>query len=169
MVVVLPSQIFRAYKRAINNCTGSNLRAIALGLKNYEVVKRELQLKPENPLTYFEIPVTDLERAIRFYEIVFDCKLDQSTIDGNEMAIFPGTPRAPGCIGALAKGPTYKPYMDGARIYFHTDDIEGILEIVVSSGGKIEYPKTSIGELGSVAEFFDTEGNRIALHSPKKE
>jgi predicted enzyme related to lactoylglutathione lyase len=52
------------------------------------------------------------------------------------MAVFPGTPSEPGCIGALAMGPTYKPSMDGARVYFHTED---------------------------------TEGNRIALHSPKKE
>lgn len=169
LVVVLPSQVLRAYKGTITTNTDPNLRAIALGLNNYEVVKKEVQLKPENPLTYFEIPVTDLERAIRFYETAFDCKLERSTIDGNEMAVFPGTPSAPGCIGALAKGPTYKPSMDGARVYFHTDDIDRTLQIVVKSGGKIEYPKTSIGELGSVAEFIDTEGNRIALHSPKKE
>ena len=85
------------------------------------------------------------------------------------MAVFPGTPSAPGCIGALAMGPTYKPSTDGARVYFHTDDIDATLQVVVNHGGKIEYPKTSIGELGSVAEFIDTEGNRIALHSRKKE
>ena len=68
------------------------------------------------------------------------------------MAVFPGTPSEPGCIGALAMGPTYKPSMDGARVYFHTEDIDKTLQIVVNSGGKIEYPKTSIGELGSVAE-----------------
>jgi uncharacterized protein len=169
LIIIFPEQISRAYKGANTKGNDSNLRTIALGLKDYEVVKKELQLKPENPLTYFEIPVTDLERAIRFYETVFDCKLERSTIDGNEMAVFPGTPSAPGCIGALAMGPTYKPSMDGARVYFHTDDIDKTLQIVVNSGGKIEYPKTSIGELGSVAEFIDTEGNRIALHSPKKE
>ncbi len=84
LVVVLPSQILRAYKGTITTNTDPNLRAIALGLVDYEVVKKEVQLKPENPLTYFEIPVTDLERAIRFYETVFDCKLERSTIDGNE-------------------------------------------------------------------------------------
>jgi uncharacterized protein len=132
-------------------------------------VNESKELKSENPLTYFEIPVADLERAVSFYETVFDCKLERATIDGNEMAVFPGTPSAPGCIGALAMGPTYKPSTDGARVYFHTDDIDATLQAAVKNGGKIEYPKTSIGELGSVAEFIDTEGNRIALHSPRNE
>ncbi len=57
--------------------------------------------------------------------------------------------------------------MDGTRVYFHTDDIDATLRVVLNSGGKVEYPQTSIGELGSVAEFSDSEGNRIALHSPK--
>ena len=118
-----------------------------------------LQAKSDNPKSC----------ALRFDETVFGCKLERATIDGNEMAVFPGTPGAPGCIGALAMGPTYKPSMDGARVYFHTDDTDATLQVVVNNGGKIEYPKTSIGELGSVAEFIDTEGNRIALHSPKKE
>ncbi len=130
-------------------------------------IKKSHKVKPENPLSYFEIPVTDLERAVRFYEAVFSCKLERVTIDGNDMAVFPGTPGAPGCIGALAKGPTYKPSMDGTRVYFHTDDIDATLRVVLNSGGKVEYPQTSIGELGSVAEFSDSEGNRIALHSPK--
>jgi predicted enzyme related to lactoylglutathione lyase len=118
-----------------------------------------LQAKSDNPKSC----------ALRFDERVFGCKLERATIDGNEMAVFPGTPSAPGCIGALAMGPTYNPSMDGARVYFHTDDIDATLEVVVNNRGKIEYPKTSIGELGSVAEFIDTVGNRIALHSPKKE
>lgn len=143
--------------------------AIIFGLTcGCDNINRREKLSPENPLTYFEIPVTDLERAVGFYETVFGYKLERATIDGNEMAVFPGTPSAPGCIGALAMGPTYKPSMDGARVYFHTDDIDATLKVVVKNGGKIEYPKTSIGELGSVAEFIDTEGNRIALHSPKK-
>ena len=144
--------------------------AIIVGLTcGCDNINERKKLNPENPLTYFEIPVIDLERAVGFYEAVFGCKLERATIDGNQMAVFPGTPSAPGCIGALAMGPTYKPSMDGARVYFHTDDIDATLQVVVNRGGRIEYPETSIGKLGSVAEFIDPEGNRIALHSPKKE
>ena len=35
---------------------------------------------------------------------------------------------------------------------------------MVKNGGNILYPKTSVGDLGFVAEFEDSEGNRIALH-----
>lgn len=118
-----------------------------------------------NPGTYFEIPVTDFERAVVFYEAVFLCELQIKNIDGNQMAVFPGSPGSPGIIGALAMGSSYKPSMDGSRIYLHTDNIDETLQLVVANGGRIEYPKTSIGELGWVAEFIDTEGNRIALHS----
>ncbi|MFN7732691.1 MAG: VOC family protein [Pirellula sp.] len=118
-----------------------------------------------NPGTYFEIPVTDFERAVNFYEAVFLCDLQIQNIDGNQMAVFPGSPKSPGIIGALAMGSSYKPSMDGSRIYLHTENIDETLHLVVANGGRVEYPKTSIGELGWVAEFIDTEGNRIALHS----
>jgi predicted enzyme related to lactoylglutathione lyase len=32
---------------------------------------------------YFEIPVLDLERAIKFYSATFECKLERLDIDGN--------------------------------------------------------------------------------------
>lgn len=117
-----------------------------------------------NPVNYFEIPVTDLPRAIEFYESVFDCKLETKTIDDNQMAIFPGHPDSPGIFGALALGPSYKPSLDGTRIYFTTENIDMVLERVLENRGRVEYPKTNIGELGFVAEFIDSEGNRIALH-----
>ncbi|WP_429039063.1 VOC family protein [Aeromonas media] len=57
-----------------------------------------------NIAIHFEIPVQDLERAIRFYEGVFEIALERVHIDGNEMALFPLDEQAPGCSGALAKG-----------------------------------------------------------------
>ncbi len=128
--------------------------------------KKEALNAMSNPGTYFEIPVTDFERAVGFYEAVFLCELQIENIDGNQMAVFPGHPKSPGIIGALAKGSSYKPSMDGSRIYLHTASIDETLKLVIENGGQVEYPKTSIGDLGWVAEFIDTEGNRIALHSP---
>jgi uncharacterized protein len=127
--------------------------------------KKETLNSMPNPGTYFEIPVTDFERAVSFYEAICLCELRIQNIDGNRMAIFPGSPSSPGIIGALAMGTSYKPSMDGSRIYLHTDSIDATLQLVRAHGGRVEYPKTSIGDLGWVAEFVDTEGNRIALHS----
>ncbi|WP_412706564.1 putative enzyme related to lactoylglutathione lyase [Aeromonas rivipollensis] len=53
---------------------------------------------------HFEIPVQDLERAIRFYEGVFEIALERVHIDGNEIALFPLLDGVAGCSGALAKG-----------------------------------------------------------------
>jgi uncharacterized protein len=119
-----------------------------------------------NPVSYFEIPVVDMPRAIAFYRSVFAITLESTTIDGNEMALFPSTPDNPGVTGALAKGESYRPSLDGSRLYFAVKDIGDTLARVVSAGGRVLYPKTSIGALGHVAEFEDCEGNRIALSSP---
>ncbi len=117
-----------------------------------------------NPVVYFEIPVLDLERAIAFYSAVFDFTFEKNIIDHNEMAFFPFEDGARGITGALAKGEIYVPTMQGVLVYFGTDDIDAILHKAVEAGGEILYPKTSNGELGHVAEFKDSEGNRIALH-----
>ena len=118
----------------------------------------------KNPVCYFEIPVTDLERAIAFYKAVFDYQFERVNIDGNEMALFPAFDKASGITGALAKGESYIPGKQGARIYFSVVSIEETLHKAKLTGGKVLYPKTSVGEYGSVAEFEDSEGNCIALH-----
>ena len=118
-----------------------------------------------NPASYFEIPVSDLDRAVQFYETVFEYALERTIIDGNPMALFPFQENHSGITGALAKGESYTPSKDGVRVYLSVDSIDTVLKKVVRSGGKVCYPKTSIGELGWVAEFEDSEGNVIALHS----
>ena len=117
-----------------------------------------------NPVVYFEIPVADMNRAIAFYSAVFGFTFEKDIIDHNEMAFFPFEDGVRGITGALAKGEIYVPTVQGILIYFGTDDIDSILQKAVKAGGEILYPKTSNGELGHVAEFKDSEGNRIALH-----
>jgi predicted enzyme related to lactoylglutathione lyase len=120
--------------------------------------------KTRNPVIYFEIPVTDLERAIKFYKAVFLFDFQREIIDHNEMALFPFYDGNTGISGALAKGEIYKPTHNGVVVYFKTENIDETLKLVVANGGQILYPKTSNGDLGYVAEFEDSEGNRIALH-----
>ncbi|MFN9226441.1 MAG: VOC family protein [Pseudanabaena sp.] len=130
---------------------------------NLQVFTSEKHMK--NPVGYFEVPVVDLDQAILFYEAIFGYSLERVSIDGNEMALFPFDEMASGITGALAQGESYIPSKLGSRVYFNVSEIDSILEKVISLGGKVLYPKTSIGELGWVAEFEDTEGNCIALHS----
>lgn len=113
--------------------------------------------------TYFEIPVVDLDRAVAFYSEVFETELERAEIDGNAMALFPETADGRGATGALALGESYVPSLDGTRIYLAVASIDAALERVQALGGAVLYPKTSIGEWEEVAEFQDSEGNRIAL------
>ncbi|MBS0659166.1 MAG: VOC family protein [Verrucomicrobia bacterium] len=121
-----------------------------------------------NPVFYVEIPVDDLDRAVAFYASVFAFELERQSIDGNEMALFPFEAGTEGATGALAKGESYKPAKDGARVYFSTTDLDATLARAVAAGGQILYPKTDVGAYGFVAEIEDSEGNRIALHMKKQ-
>ena len=116
-----------------------------------------------NPVFHFEIPVTDMDRAIAFYRTVFDLELRRDNVDGYEMAFFPRDDINPGTSGALAKGDVYKPSHDGTIIYFDVADIDIVFERTVAAGSRVLYKKTDIGTAGFVGEIEDSEGNRIAL------
>ena len=95
-----------------------------------------------NIAIHFEIPVRDLGRATAFYERVFELTLERVSIDGNEMALFPLFEGMAGCSGALAKGDSYVPSLDGSRIYLTVADIELAMTRVLQRGGKSLYPIT---------------------------
>lgn len=119
----------------------------------------------QNPVTWFEIPVSDIKRAATFYERVLGVSLDRNEMGGSEMAWFPMAQGASGAAGTLIQGEGYTPSHDGSLVYISVGDIEGTLKKVAANGGKTLVPKMSIGEHGYIAHFEDCEGNRVALHS----
>jgi len=135
--------------------------------KSTQQVNKDIIQKKSNPVVYFEIPVIDIDRATKFYSTVFNFKFDTTIIDNNKMALFPFTEEKSGISGALAMGEIYKPTKDGVLIYFNTVNIDETLRLANANGGQILYPKTDNG-IGLVAEFEDTEGNRIALYQSKE-
>jgi uncharacterized protein len=126
-----------------------------------------------NPFNWVEIPVTDLSRATKFYESVFDVELNLHEMGPSlvgaplKMAMFPGVKETTGAGGALVKSEGYTPSHQGPLIYFSVENIENVLKKVERSGGKTLAPKASIGEFGFIGLFEDPEGNRIGLHSMK--
>jgi len=50
---------------------------------------------------YFEIPVTDLDRAINFYQSLLGIELERGSIHGYERAFFPFENNGAGISGAL--------------------------------------------------------------------
>ena len=117
-----------------------------------------------NPVSWFEIPVTDLERAKSFYETVFGTTLVNQEMGPMKMAWFHKDLESYGSTGALIAAEGRTPSHAGTLVYLSVEDIEAALQRVDGAGGKSLQPKTSIGEYGWVAMFEDSEGNRVALH-----
>ena len=117
----------------------------------------------QNIGTYFEIPVENMNRAMKFYSKVFECDFFKDNIHGNEMAFFPFDEKNKGITGALAKGEIYKPSISGSLIYLSTNNLDNTVQKITESGGEILFPKSEVPGYGWVAEFKDCEGNRVAL------
>lgn len=118
-----------------------------------------------NALNWFEIPVTDVARAKKFYETAFDIEMQELDMMGIQMVMFPS--ESPKSSGALVKGPNHKPSTEGSIIYLNGNpNLQIVLDKIESAGGKITLPKTNIGgDNGYMAFFIDTEGNLVGLHS----
>lgn len=116
-----------------------------------------------NIANWFDIPVTDLDRAGRFYGVLIGQELMRYEAPGIEGALFP----AAGVTGTLLKGDGFVPGHQGSVVYLDGgNDLSTILDRVEPAGGKILQPKTEINEdRGYFAYFEDSEGNRVGLHS----
>lgn len=122
----------------------------------------------KNAINWFEIPVNNYERAKQFYNNVmaFEIKDHHMPEQNIKYGMFPHDNDNNGVGGGLVQGEGQTPTKDGPTIYLNAgDDLSTALNKVEPSGGKIVMAKTDIGENGFMAQFTDTEGNRIALHS----
>lgn len=120
-----------------------------------------------NTINWFEVSVSDMARAKKFYEAIFSIKLEQMDMMGMKMAMFPSESMNGKVSGALVEGQMHKPSADGAKLYFNGNPDLGVaLGKVEAAGGKIMMPKTKISDdIGYMAFFTDSEGNAVALHS----
>lgn len=119
-----------------------------------------------NMVGWFEIPVSDMDRAKAFYEAVFKVDIQIVDFGGMLMGWFPYEEGKEGAAGTLIKQDTYIPSQEGTLVYFICEDVQNELDRIEAAGGKLYQPKTQISpEHGFMAAFIDTEGNRVALHS----
>ncbi len=120
-------------------------------------------------IAWFEIPVIDFDRAKTFYQAVIGQELtDHEMPDPNMLySVFPYE-EGNGIGGAIMKMDKCIPSPDGVTIYLDGgDDLRIPLERAEKAGAQVIVPRMDIGENGFIAQFIDTEGNRIALHSMK--
>lgn len=124
--------------------------------------------KNSNSLNWFEIPATNIERAKKFYESIFSVKLDpMPEMMGMKMVGFPAEMGNGKASGALAQSEQHKPSMDGPVIYLNANPkIQDVVDRIEKAGGKVVMPSTQISpEIGYMAFFVDTEGNKLGLHA----
>ncbi len=117
-------------------------------------------------ISIFEIPATDISRAISFYKEILGVDIERLEFPGMEMGLFPYQDQM--VTGVIMKGEGYKPSADGVTIYLNGgDNLQPILDKAEKNGGVVIVPKTPhADESGFFAIFHDSEGNKIGLHSP---
>jgi uncharacterized protein len=120
-----------------------------------------------NIATWFELPVSDMQRAKNFYQDVLQATFKDDEMGGFLLSIFEAENGA--VTGMLVLGEHYQPSQTGAVVYFNGgNDLSDPLNRAVKYGGSVLVPKTPIhdGECGYFALFIDSEGNRVGLYSP---
>lgn len=116
---------------------------------------------PQNAAVWFEIPVTDFDRARQFYGAVLQNELAEETDGPNPMAMFvaagdravsghvyPGKPAAPGT------GPTIHLAV--------AEPLEAAMERVTANGGSVVSPAIAI-PAGRFAYCLDPDGNSFGV------
>lgn len=118
-----------------------------------------------NPVGRFEIYVQDIERAQKFYESVFQLKLEKLDSPGLEIWGFPMDLNRWGAGGALVKMDGFSSGGNSTLVYFSCEDCSIEESCSAKFGRRIRRSKMSIGKYGFISLVFDTEGNMFGLHA----
>jgi predicted enzyme related to lactoylglutathione lyase len=114
-----------------------------------------------NRVIYFEMPVEDFDRAIKFYETVFDWKVTkEDRQSGPYYAVKTGDASKPGINGSFFKKEAGWTQVSNV---INVQDIDDIIKKIKKLGGEIIFPKTVINGVGYLAYFKDTEGNTFGM------
>jgi uncharacterized protein len=120
-------------------------------------------------LCWTDIPVTNLDRAVKFYSAVLGKEVRKLSEGGMEYGLLPHDEQnASGCLCVRGDsgGVDNTPSANGPLIYLSVEGrLEEAVEAARANGGKVLRARQQIGEHGYRAVVIDSEGNRIALHT----
>jgi predicted enzyme related to lactoylglutathione lyase len=118
-----------------------------------------------NAVTWFEIPVTDVNRAVSFYETMLDAKLTPYPDSPEPYFIFPAEQGS--VAGALVQRPESKPSAQGTMVFINVDGkLDASVKRAEKLGSQILVPRTQVpGSTSFYACLKDSEGNHVGLHS----
>ncbi len=149
---------------SITACNNKNKPKTDTISVEYNINQKTKEMKSH--ISIFEIPATDISRAVNFYQAILDLKIEKMEMHEMEMGIFPYEEQM--ITGVIIRAEGYKPSSNGVTIYLNGgDNLQIILDKVERNGGEIIVPKSlHADESGYYALFLDSEGNKIGLHSP---
>lgn len=117
-----------------------------------------------NQIVWCDIPVSDLDRAVRFYSAVLGGEVKKQEFLGMTIGVLPHDEGEVG--GCLFQSLQEKPSAQGVMIYLNANGrLDDAIAAVNAHGGEIVKPKHAIGPFGFRCIILDSEGNRVALHS----
>ncbi|MBN2231067.1 MAG: VOC family protein [Candidatus Thorarchaeota archaeon] len=114
-----------------------------------------------NRVYYFEMPVDDFDRAIKFYENIFGWKITkEERPSGPYYSVKTGESDKPGINGSFFKREEGWSTISNV---INVNDIDTVIEKIKGLGGEIVFPKIVINGVGYLAYFKDTEGNTFGM------
>lgn len=137
-------------------------------------------------INWFEIPVTDYDRAVEFYETVLDREIDEyengdenhndAEMEGRYGMFRTEEGEVGGALAQMEGGYTpeddettlpYTPTDNSGPILYLTlrGDLDDTLPAIEPAGGSVLVDREATGEGSHFAIVTDTEGNRIGLLS----
>jgi len=112
-------------------------------------------------ISWVEIPAKNMERAVKFYNVLLGLELEILDSGEEKMACFPNDE------GAISYAPDFIPSGEGVLVSLNMEDqLDQALETIEKNGGTMVTPKTKIAAEGRgyFALFIDSEGNRLGLY-----
>ncbi len=123
-----------------------------------------------NAISWFEIPVADIDRAQQFYEAVIGQPLQRQMFPMGDkvypLAIFPS--EGEGAKGCLQSGhDTQPPSTQGTVVYLNCGpSLDAAVARATAAGASVLKPKTALPPgMGFFAHVQDLDGNRVGLHA----
>lgn len=124
-------------------------------------------MKNVNPVSWFDITVSNLERAKKFYEAVFQIQFFDLPSEWGKQSLFPSDFQGQNISGGLVEKENRTENGNNTIVYFISEDCITEELRVEKAGGIILKTKMPIWEFWFISLLQDTEGNTIWLHSQK--
>src|SRR5258705_2254778 len=117
-----------------------------------------------NQIVWCDIPVLDLDRAVKFYSAVLGQAVNKQEFPGMTVGILPHNEgEVGGCLVSCAED---KPSATGAMIYLNASGrLDDAIAAAAQHGGKVIQPQHSLWPFRFCAGGLNHEGQPIALPS----